>query len=61
VKGTIKNWFDDKGFGFIRPDDGSVDLFVHIKDVDGRQAPPVGAAVGIRIGDRPAIWSPPRN
>ena len=29
--GTIKHWNDDKGYGFITPDNGGNDVFLHIK------------------------------
>jgi cold shock protein len=33
LQGTIKAWIADRGFGFIRRDDGQEDLFCHINEV----------------------------
>ncbi|MFO1097630.1 MAG: cold-shock protein [Xanthobacteraceae bacterium] len=51
TQGTVK-WFDGrKGFGFIQPDDGSKDVFVHISAVEraGLQSLSEGQKVSFEV------------
>jgi cold shock protein len=49
--GTVK-WFNsEKGFGFITPEGGGNDLFVHISNVAGGVELPEGAKVSYELGE----------
>ena len=53
AKGTVK-WFNaDKGFGFIAPEDGGKDLFVHHSEIqagDGYATLSDGQSVEFEVG-----------
>ncbi|RUM66369.1 MAG: cold-shock protein [Sulfurospirillum sp.] len=54
LKGTVKWFNDEKGYGFIQPEDGGDDVFVHFRQVNnnsgGRVTLDDGQAVTFEIG-----------
>jgi cold shock protein len=53
--GTVKWFNDDKGFGFITPDEGGKDLFVHYSGInsDGFRSLAEGTKVSYEAEDGP--------
>jgi len=46
ITGTVKFFNSNKGFGFIQPEDGSNDVFVHISALQS------GGLDGLQEGDK---------
>lgn len=49
VTGKIKTWNDDRGFGFIVPDEAGADVFAHISNVADDIEPVRGLAVAYDV------------
>lgn len=41
IRGVLKTWKEDRGFGFISPDGGGKDIFIHISALKGASRRPV--------------------
>jgi cold shock protein len=53
AQGTVK-WFNsDKGFGFIAPDSGAEDLFVHYSEIRGSRSLEDNQRVQFEVGQGP--------
>ena len=50
--GRISVYFDAKGYGFIRPTDGSKDQFFHISEFPAAEMAIVGALVEFDVTER---------
>ncbi len=49
ARGRVTRWNDDRGFGFITPDEGGRGVFVHVKAFRGGRRPQVGDAVEFTV------------
>lgn len=52
-KGIVKFFLQSKGFGFITPEDGGADVFVHISAVEQSEVPPLDQGIKLSFETEP--------
>merc|ERR1719330_1672514 len=51
--GTVAKFLTDRGFGYITPDDGQTDIFVHFSAIQGRGYRELQEGQRVRFGVEP--------
>jgi CspA family cold shock protein len=49
-EGLVKAWRDDKGYGFVKPNAGGIDVFIHVSNVRDQQPLSRGDRVTFVLG-----------
>ena len=49
LKGKVKKWLDDRGYGFISSEEHSSEIFVHSSNIEGKSALNEGEEVEFEI------------
>ena len=54
-QGTVKMFRTDKGFGFIAPDEGGADVYIHVSELEktGLSSLSIGQKVTFDVGTDP--------
>jgi cold shock protein len=47
--GTLTWWNPNRGFGFIKPDGGGPDIFLHVSDLEDAGVHPLVLKIGQRL------------
>jgi CspA family cold shock protein len=53
LKGTVKRWLDQRGYGFIEPEGGGNDIFIHHSEIQGSYALSEGQKVEFELESTP--------
>ena len=51
MQGTVKKWLEFKGYGFIQPDNGGDDVFIHNSNIKGASELREGQKVEFDVED----------